>query len=92
MPSQAEKAEQFLALHRGAGPLLMPNPWDAGSAKILVSLGFAALATTSGGFAGTLGRLDGMVTRDEAIAHAAAKQFSRSADTGTSTAATIAAA
>src|SRR5215471_9754534 len=72
MPSQAEKAEQFLALHRGAGPLLMPNPWDAGSAKILVSLGFAALATTSGGFAGTLGRLDGMVTRDEAIAHAAA--------------------
>jgi len=72
MPSQAEKAEQFLALHRGAGPLLMPNPWDAGSAKVLASLGFAALATTSGGFAGTLGRLDGMVARDEAIAHAAA--------------------
>jgi 2-methylisocitrate lyase-like PEP mutase family enzyme len=72
MPSQAEKAEQFLALHRGAGPLLMPNPWDAGSAKVLFSLGFAALATTSGGFAGTLGRLDGTVTRDETIAHAAA--------------------
>jgi 2-methylisocitrate lyase-like PEP mutase family enzyme len=72
MPSQAEKAEQFLALHRGAGPLLMPNPWDAGSAKVLASLGFAALATTSGGFAGTMGRLDGTVTRDEAIVHAAA--------------------
>jgi 2-methylisocitrate lyase-like PEP mutase family enzyme len=72
MPSQAEKAEQFLALHRGAGPLLMPNPWDAGSAKVLASLGFAALATTSGGFAGTLGRLDGTVTRHEAVAHAAA--------------------
>src|SRR5262249_3903881 len=71
MPGQAEKAEHFLALHQGARPLLMPNPWDAGSAKVLASLGFAALATTSGGFAGTLGRLDGTVTRDEAIAHAA---------------------
>jgi 2-methylisocitrate lyase-like PEP mutase family enzyme len=71
MPSQAEKAEQFLALHHAASPLLMPNPWDAGSAKVLASLGFAALATTSGGFAGTLGRLDGTVRRDEAIAHAA---------------------
>ena len=48
----------------------MPNPWDAGSAKLLASLGFAALATTSSGFAGTLGRLDGQVTRDEALAHA----------------------
>ena len=50
----------------------MPNPWDAGSAKLLASLGFAALATTSSGFAGTLGRLDGHVTRDEALAHARA--------------------
>lgn len=49
----------------------MPNPWDAGSAKILETLGFAALATTSGGFAGTLGRPDGRVTRDEALDHAA---------------------
>jgi 2-methylisocitrate lyase-like PEP mutase family enzyme len=48
----------------------MPNPWDAGSAKLLASLGFEALATTSGGFAATLGRLDGDVTRREAIAHA----------------------
>jgi 2-methylisocitrate lyase-like PEP mutase family enzyme len=50
----------------------MPNPWDAGSARVLVSLGFEALATTSSGFAATLGRLDGSVTRDEALAHAAA--------------------
>ena len=49
----------------------MPNPWDAGSAKLLESLGFRALATTSSGFAATLGRLDGSVTRDEAIAHSA---------------------
>jgi 2-methylisocitrate lyase-like PEP mutase family enzyme len=51
--------------------LLIPNPWDVGSAKLLASLGFQALATTSGGFAATLGRLDGRVTRDEALAHAA---------------------
>ena len=49
----------------------MPNPWDLGSAKLLSSLGFRALATTSSGFAGTLGRLDGSVSRDEALAHAA---------------------
>jgi len=69
MGAQADKAERFLALHQGATPLLMPNPWDAGSARLLASLGFAALATTSSGFAGTLGRLDGSVTRDEALAH-----------------------
>ena len=64
-------AQRFLSLHRGDAPLLMPNPWDRGSALLLQSLGFEALATTSSGFAATLGRLDGMVTRDEAIAHAA---------------------
>ncbi len=69
MPTQTEKAERFLALHRGEQPLLMPNPWDRGSALLLASLGFAALATTSGGFAATLGRADGAVTRDEAIGH-----------------------
>jgi len=63
--------ERFRALHQGDGPLLMPNPWDPGSARLLESLGFEALATTSSGFAATLGRLDGMVTRDEAIAHSA---------------------
>jgi 2-methylisocitrate lyase-like PEP mutase family enzyme len=68
----AERARAFRALHEGPGPLLLPNPWDAGSARLLASLGFAALATTSGGFAATLGRLDGGVTRDEALGHAAA--------------------
>jgi 2-methylisocitrate lyase-like PEP mutase family enzyme len=62
----------FLDLHRPGDPLLMPNPWDAGSARVLTSLGFRALATTSAGFANALGRPDGAVTREEAIAHAAA--------------------
>jgi 2-methylisocitrate lyase-like PEP mutase family enzyme len=65
------KAGRFLALHRGAHPLLQPNAWDVGSAKLLVSLGFEAIATTSGGFAATLGRPDGSVTRDQALRHAA---------------------
>ena len=62
----------FLELHVPGEPLLLPNPWDIGSAKILVSLGFKALATTSSGFAAGLGRPDMSVTRDEALAHAAA--------------------
>ena len=66
-----ELTDRFRALHVPGQPLLMPNPWDAGSAKLLESLGFRALATTSSGFAATLGRLDGSVTRDEAIAHSA---------------------
>src|ERR1700709_190832 len=70
MPTQQEKARDFLALHHGDAPLLMPNPWDAGSARILASVGFTALATTSSGFAATLGRLDGSTTREEAIDHA----------------------
>jgi 2-methylisocitrate lyase-like PEP mutase family enzyme len=72
MTSQSEKAARFLELHRPGNPLLLPNPWDQGSARVLASLGFQALATTSSGFAMTLGRLDGSVTRDEALAHAAA--------------------
>jgi 2-methylisocitrate lyase-like PEP mutase family enzyme len=71
MSAQREKAERFLALHRPGSPLLIPNPWDAGSAKLLASLGFEALATTSSGHAATLGRADGSVTREEALAHAA---------------------
>src|SRR4051795_1020071 len=67
-----DATDRFRALHDGDGPLLLPNPWDVGSAKLLASLGFEALATTSGGFAATLGRLDGSVTRDEAIAPSAA--------------------
>jgi len=69
--TQTDKAKRFLELHRPGDPLLMPNAWDLGSAALLVSLGFQALATTSSGHAATLGRLDGAVTRDEALGHAA---------------------
>ena len=62
----------FRALHQGPRALLMPNPWDAGSARILAGLGYQALATSSGACAGTLGRRDGRVTRAEALAHARA--------------------
>ena len=72
MSSQIAKAERFRALHAGPATFVIPNPWDAGSAKILASLGFLALATTSAGFAYTLGRTDGHVSRDEALANAAA--------------------
>jgi len=72
MTDHAAKAALFLALHDGPMPLLIPNPWDAGSARILSSLGFGALATTSSGFAATLGKLDGSISRDQALAHAAA--------------------
>jgi len=70
MPSQAEKGAAFRALHEGE-PFLIPNPWDAGSARVLESLGFPALATTSSGFAFTLGRPDGGVTLDEVVDHVA---------------------
>lgn len=72
MTTQSEKAARFLDLHRPGNPLLLPNPWDQGSARLLASLGFQALATTSSGYAATLGRPDGSVSRDEALAHAAA--------------------
>jgi 2-methylisocitrate lyase-like PEP mutase family enzyme len=70
--TQTEKAERFLAGHRPGEPMLLANAWDAGSARLLASVGFEALATTSSGFAATLGRLDGSVSRDEALAHSAA--------------------
>ncbi len=70
MDDQAAKAEGFLALHRSDPPLLMPNPWDQGSAKLLAALGFSALATTSSGYAATLGRLDGTIGREQALQHA----------------------
>jgi 2-methylisocitrate lyase-like PEP mutase family enzyme len=70
--SQSEKAARFRALHQGPGAFVIPNPWDAGSARILAGLGFQALATSSGACAGTLGRRDGKVTREEALAHARA--------------------
>jgi 2-methylisocitrate lyase-like PEP mutase family enzyme len=70
-PSQTDKSARFLELHRMSSPLLMPNAWDLGSARMLESLGFEALATTSSGYAATLGRLDYSVSRSEALAHAA---------------------
>jgi 2-methylisocitrate lyase-like PEP mutase family enzyme len=72
MSEHAERARRFLELHSSERPLLLPNPWDLGSAQLLAWLGFKALATTSGGFAASLGRLDGNVRREEAIVHAAA--------------------
>jgi len=70
--SQVEKAERFRALHARAGAFIIPNPWDAGSAKILASLGFEALATTSAGFAFSVGRPDATVDRDTMMQHVAA--------------------
>jgi 2-methylisocitrate lyase-like PEP mutase family enzyme len=67
---QQHKGETFQALHAGE-PFVIPNPWDAGSARMLAALGFRALASTSSGFAFTLGRLDGNVTLDEVVEHAA---------------------
>jgi len=68
---QEKKALEFRALHAGK-PFVIPNPWDAGSARVLAALGFKALATTSSGFAFTLGRLDGQATLAEVVEHAAA--------------------
>jgi 2-methylisocitrate lyase-like PEP mutase family enzyme len=71
MRSQLEKARLFRALHERPGVFIVPNPWDAGTAKLFASLGFEALATTSLGLAASLGRVDGTqsVTRDELIAN-----------------------
>lgn len=66
--TQKEKAETFRALHE-SGTFVIPNPWDVGSARVMEALGFEALATTSAGFAFTLGRNDGTVTLDELAAH-----------------------
>ena len=66
--TQQERAQAFRALHYG-GTFVIPNPWDAGSARVFEALGFEALATTSSGFAFTLGRLDGAATLDEVCAH-----------------------
>jgi len=72
MTDQPGTRSPFLDLHFSERPLLLPNPWDLGSAKLLAAIGFKSLATTSGGFAASLGLLDGNVTRDQAIAHASA--------------------
>jgi 2-methylisocitrate lyase-like PEP mutase family enzyme len=69
MVTQSDKAARFRALHEGPGAFVIPNPWDAGSARALAALGFRALATSSGAQAGVLGRRDGAVSREEALAH-----------------------
>jgi 2-methylisocitrate lyase-like PEP mutase family enzyme len=65
--TQEQKAVRFQALHRRAGAFLIPNPWDAGSARVLAGLGFEALATSSGAAAGVRGRRDGQLSREEAL-------------------------
>jgi 2-methylisocitrate lyase-like PEP mutase family enzyme len=70
--NQSDKAARFRALHHARGAFVIPNPWDAGSARILAGLGFQALATSSGASAGIVGRRDGMVTREEMLAQARA--------------------
>ncbi len=71
-PGQASKAAAFQALHARPGAFVIPNPWDAGTARILAALGFEALATTSAGLAYALGRRDGAAGRDETLANARA--------------------
>jgi len=72
MPSQIEKAHSFRALHQRDGAFIIPNPWDVGTARLLAQLGFEALATTSAGYAFSLGRRDNTVGRDEMMVHLAA--------------------
>ena len=72
MVSQKDKAVRFRTLHERSRPFVIANAWDGGSAKLLAGLGFEALATSSAASAGTLGRADGKITRDEAMAHARA--------------------
>lgn len=69
MTTRVERAESFRALHEREGAFIIPNPWDVGSARLLAALGFESLATTSSGFAYSLGRLDGEVTLEETLAH-----------------------
>ena len=70
MLTQAEKGAAFVELHRQAGTFLIPNPWDVGSARLLAHLGFAALATSSAGYAFSIGKADGQVGRKQTLAHA----------------------
>lgn len=70
--SATDKRDRFRALHQQAEPLLLPNPWDAGSARLFEEIGFQALATTSSGYAATLGRRDGTISAQQALTHAAA--------------------
>lgn len=84
MASQGEKADAFRSLHARPGAFIIPNPWDAGTATVLAQLGFEALATTSAGFAFSIGKRDGNVARERVLAHcreiAAATELPTSAD------------
>ena len=71
-PSQAEKARTFRTLHERGGAFIIPNPWDVGTARLLAHLGFEALATTSMGYAFSLGRLDNSLNCDETLTNASA--------------------
>jgi len=72
VPTRTEKGETFYQLHRRDKAFIIPNPWDVGSARMLAHMGFEALATTSAGFAYSIGRLDGTITREQALEHVAA--------------------
>ena len=72
MPTLAEKSRTLVALHERPGAFVIANAWDGGSARLLAALGFEALATSSGAAAGTLGRRDGRIGREEALAHSKA--------------------
>jgi 2-methylisocitrate lyase-like PEP mutase family enzyme len=69
MHGHTGKLADFRALHEAAGAFVIPNPWDVGTARLLASLGFKALATTSAGLAFSLGRPEGLLSRDEVLAH-----------------------
>lgn len=69
LQEQTRKAQAFKALHEGAGIFVIPNPWDAGSAKMLASLGYQALATTSAGYAFSQGKADGALSLDDTLAN-----------------------
>ncbi|TSA18566.1 MAG: isocitrate lyase/phosphoenolpyruvate mutase family protein [Betaproteobacteria bacterium] len=71
MRTQAEKGSTFRALHQGSGAFIIPNPWDAGTARLLACLGFEALATTSAGYAFSVGQRDNTIGRDRMLAHVA---------------------
>lgn len=71
MLTQAEKGSAFRALHERAGAFIIPNPWDAGTARLLAQLGFEAMATTSAGYAFSVGRQDSTIGRDETLTHVA---------------------
>jgi len=72
MSTQSDKAAAFVRLRQKEGAFVIPNPWDAGTARVLEGTGFEALATTSSGFARSIGRVDDQVTLDEKVAHCAA--------------------